>query len=234
MDRKEEIITLIKQRADMYRFLARIFVLEIDADFLRKMKQMEFPEKCDDQDITDGYALMRSYLNGIYDQENDEKCEAGDNMQEIACAVTDLEVEYARIFLAAGVANGGAAFPYESVYTSKTHLVNQKSNEDVTMLYAAKGLKAREDMYRIPDDHAGLEFEYMARLCDDALAAAEAGDESGLDKSMEEQRQFYNEHIKRWIPLFGEDIRKYARTDFYRGIGRITRGFVAEETQLLR
>ncbi|MCC8142393.1 MAG: molecular chaperone TorD family protein [Lachnospiraceae bacterium] len=227
MEKKDEIVTLIRQRADMYRFLARLYVLEVDAELLSRMKQMVFPTDCTDIDLADGYEQLKQYLDTVADSEPEE------GQQSMEDAVIDLEVEYARIFLAAGVASGGAAFPYESVYTSEDHLVNQEAFGDVAILYAAKGLKAREDMYRIPDDHAGLEFEYMARLCDAAVAAAEAEDEAGLDESMQEQRTFYRDHL-RWIAMFGEDIRKYASTDFFRAIGRITRGFMTEETALLR
>ncbi len=236
----------------MCRVLARLYVLEVDEKMLTQMKQMVLPTECTEVDLADGYRLLRQYLDTVADSdeggakqsiadsgEEDAKQSiadpgAEDGKQSMADAVTDLEVEYARIFLAAGISSGKAAFPYESVYTSRKHLVNQESNDDMTALYAAKGLKAREDMYRIPDDHAGLEFEYMARLIDEAASAAGAEDEARLDEDMEEQKAFFKAHLMRWIPIFGEDIRSFAQTDFFRGVGRITRGFMAEETELFK
>ncbi len=246
MENKQELCAVMRQRASLYRFLSSIYTLEVDEKLLRRMKRMSFPEEPGDADLRDGYAMLEEYLAGVHFE--DEKVAEEDNSANadsalavraeksgnIAEKVTELEVEYARIFLAAGVAQGTAAFPYESVYTSKRHLVNQEACDDLTALYAAKGLKPREDMYRIPDDHAGLEFEYMARLCDAAKKACEADDEPAFDESMREQKSFFEHHLRRWVPLFGGDISKHAQTLFYEAVGRITRGFMVQETAFLR
>jgi len=268
MENRQEICAVMRQRANLYRFLSRIYILEVDEKLLAQMKRMSFPEEPGDTDLRDGYAKLKEYLAGVHladekigaagDSANSEsavnigteapgidvaKCNAAvdkagedddKNDGNIAEKITELEVEYARIFLAAGVAQGTAAFPYESVYTNKKHLVNQEACDDLTALYAAKGLKPREDMYRIPDDHAGLEFEYMARLCDQAVNACEADDEAALEESFQEQKTFFGHHLRRWASLFGGDIAKHAHTAFYDGIGRITRGFMVQETVFLR
>ena len=51
----------------------------------------------------------------------------------------DLAVDYARVFLGAGEANGKAAYPYESVYTSPEGLVRQEARARVRAIYAAGG-----------------------------------------------------------------------------------------------
>lgn len=206
----------MKLRGQMYRFFSRIFVLEVNVDLLKGMKTMTFPKSTENKDFREGYALLEECLKTLKEED-----------------ITDLEVDYARIFLAAGVAQGLAAFPYESVYTNKKHLMNQEAGEDVTILYAAKGLRTREDMYKIPNDHAGLEFEYMARLCDTAAMAAQNGAQDKLDASMLEQEKFCKVHLKRWILLFCSDVIKYAQTDFYKAIGTLCRGFIREEIDLL-
>ncbi len=264
MENRQEICAVMRQRANLYRFLSRIYILEVDEKLLAQMKRMSFPEEPGDADLRDGYAKLKEYLEGVHfadekaaeernsanaesavpaGAEKSEKSEASVENAEsgeeeiggnIAEKVTELEVEYARIFLAAGVAQGTAAFPYESVYTNKKHLVNQEACDDLAVLYAAKGLKPREDMYRIPDDHAGLEFEYMARLCDTAVSACEADDEAALEESVREQKTFFEQHLRRWISLFGGDIAKHAQTAFFDGIGKITRGFMVRETAFLK
>ncbi|MCD8218690.1 MAG: molecular chaperone TorD family protein [Clostridiales bacterium] len=227
MENKQELCAVMRQRANLYRFLSRIYILEADEKLLAQMKQMSFPEEPGDADLRDGYASLKEYLEDVH-------FSGDENPGNVAEKVTELEVEYARIFLAAGVAQGTAAFPYESVYTNKKHLVNQEACDDLTALYAAKGLKPREDMYRIPDDHAGLEFEYMARLCDTAVSACEADDEAALEESVQEQKTFFEHHLRRWVSLFGGDIAKHAQTAFFDGIGRITRGFMVQETAFLK
>ena len=207
---------LMEARKQMYQLFSRIFILEVDEKLFKDMKQMQFPEVPADTDFAAGYEKMRSYFDS-HDSSD----------------LINLEVDYARVFLAAGVAQGLAAFPYESVYTNKKHLMNQEASEDVTVLYGAKGLKAREDMYKIPNDHIGLEFEYMARLCGDASRAAGEGNETALAECMREQTEFCRHHMKRWMTMFCNDVIKYAETDFYRAVGIICRGFVREEISLL-
>ena len=211
-----QTVAAMKLRGQMYRFFSRVFVLEVDKELLRAMKTMTFPKTQENTDFHTGYALLSECLKTM--REDD---------------LTDVEVDYARIFLAAGVAQGLAAFPYESVYTNKKHLMNQEAGEDVTILYAAKGLSARKDMYKIPNDHAGLEFEYMARLCDGAALAAQEEAQDKLETAMLEQENFCKAHLKRWIPTFCSDVIKYAQTDFYRAIGTLCRGFICEEIDLL-
>lgn len=188
----------MKQRAALYKLLSRLYILEVDEELLDAMKSLEFPRD-------EEYVLLKEYL--------------GNASKE---SIEELAVDYARIFLAAGVASGLAAFPYESIYTSKKRLMNQSSASECEKYYAAKGLKPRADMYRIPNDHIGLQFEYMAVLCDEAK-----------DGDLSEQKDFFEKHMKRWIPLFCSDVIKYATTDFYKAVGNITRGFIELEKDVL-
>ncbi len=207
---------LMEARKQMYQLFSRIFILEADEKLFYDMKAFQFPDAPEDTDFAVGYQKLKDYF-----------------VSHDTSDIINLEADYARIFLAAGVAQGLAAFPYESVYTNKKHLMNQEASEDVTVLYGAKGLKAREDMYKIPNDHIGLEFEYMARLCEGAAQAAGEGNETVLAESMREQTEFCKHHMKRWMTMFCNDVIKYAETDFYRAVGTICRGFVREEISLL-
>jgi TorA maturation chaperone TorD len=38
------------------------------------------------------------------------------------------------------------------------------------------------------------------------------------------QRQFMSEHLLRWGPSFCDLVEKHAKTDFYRGLARLTLG----------
>jgi len=54
--------------------------------------------------------------------------------------LNDLAVDYARIFLGVGIAEGSAAYPYESVYTSKKRIIMQDTLDQVKAMYVAKGI----------------------------------------------------------------------------------------------
>lgn len=190
-------------RKNMYGFLSYLYLFEVDTDRLTALKQMSFPTECHNEDMQEGYQEIAEYLS---------KREVNqDTLDELA-------VDYARIFLSAGVAQGKAAFPYESVYTSKQHLIMQEAGSSAAALYVEKGLQPRTDMYRVPEDHLGLLLEFMGCLCED-------------DK--DKQEDFLKNHLGNWVPAFVQDVCKYASTDFYKGIAKITKGFLTMEKEYL-
>ena len=187
----------------MYGFLSQLYLFEVEEDQLAALKQMVFPQECDNEDMKEGYQAMAAYLK--------EREVSQDTLD-------DLAVDYARIFLSAGVAQGKAAFPYESVYTSKQHLIMQEAGSSASALFAQKGLEPRKDMYRVPEDHIGLLLEYMGRIC---------------EEEQEEQREFLKAHLNNWVPAFVQDVIKYSSTEFYRGLAKLTKGFLAMEKEYL-
>lgn len=198
---------MVKARADLYRLLSRLYLLEVDAALWQGLNKLRFPIESAAGDLKAGYQTVAAYL-----KENDST--------EESAVLDDLAVDYARIFLSAGVAQGKAAFPYESVYTSRKHLVMQDSRCDVVALYGKKGITPAKDNYHVPEDHLGYLLEYMARLCD--------------EDAVEEQKAFLKGHLLNWVSAFTVDMGKYAATDFYRGLAKVTRGFLQLEQDVLR
>ena len=198
--------TLQVRRAHMYRLLSRLYLLEVDEALWSGMANMTFPVDSAEGELKEGYEMLSAYLK--------------DNASaDVAAVLDDLAVDYARMFLSAGVAQGKAAFPYESVYTSRKHLVMQDSRMDVVALYAKKGLTPAKDQYHVPEDHLGYLCEYMAVLVDESAE--------------EEQRSFLKNHLANWVSAFTVDMAKYASTDFYRALAKVTRGFLALEQEVL-
>jgi len=129
-----------------------------------------------------------------------------------------LAADYAKTFLAAGDAHGNAAFPYESVYTGKRRLVGQEARTSAAKEYAEHGLELAKLTYKIPEDHISVEFEFMAYL----------------SENIEVQKKFFKEHIEGWAAMFCADVERTAETDFYKGLAKITRGFLQVEKVFFR
>lgn len=211
----DEELEVLSQREDFYRFLSRIYYVEVDEAFWSALTKMEFPAETGDEDMDRGYRMMRGYLAA-----------PGDNPLE------DLAVDYARIFLAAGIYEGNAAVPFESVYTSKEHLIMQDAWEDIVARYNAKGVEGKDR--DLPEDQLGLELEFMAKLVAEGKAAAQKGDEASLKKSLAEQLDFVSHHIDNWMTPFCEDVQKCPGKDFYKGAAFLTKGFIRMDAQLLK
>lgn len=188
-------------RKNIYYFLSNLYLFEVDEEQLTALKQLVFPQECINEDMQEGYREIGKYLQ--------EREVNQDTLDELA-------VDYARIFLSAGVAQGKAAFPYESVYTSSQHLIMQEAGSTASTLFAQKGLEPRTDMYRVPEDHIGLLLEYMGRIC---------------EEDVKEQTDFLNDHLSNWVSAFAQDVIKYSSTGFYRGLAKVTKGFLTLEKE---
>lgn len=188
-------------RVRPYRLLSRLFCREVDEALLDELKAMPFPAA--EGELGEGYALLKDYLDNC-----------GEN------AIEELAVDYATVFLAAGSADGSAAIPCESVYTSPKRLYMQQAWEDVRELYAAHGLGRDDAQPDLHEDHLSLELEFMAWLIENGC--------------VREQKDFLNGHLLNWVPAFAGDIEKYARADFYKAAGRIAAAFLALEGEYLK
>ena len=195
----------------MYHFLSRLYMFEVDTDLWKTLEAMEVPGDCPDRDMTDGYKRIYDWVH--------THTGSGDDLDILAA-------DYARVFLSAGVAAGRAAFPYASVYMGNRHLTMQEPAGALSALYASEGLTVREDMFKVPEDHIGLIFEYMARLC--ALAR-----KASPHVYLKEQQTFFESFLKPWVGTFCKMIRDCSETGFYQGLARLTEGFMALEAESL-
>ncbi len=204
---------LMLNRRNLYRFFARFFQKEIDRDFYEKLKHVEFPAERQENALTEFQdALLR--LNEYFEYD------AGESLD-------DLAADYAKTFLGAGSAQGEAAFPYESVYTSPKKIMMQDAWNQVCEIYEAKGLERTEEAKELLEDHITMEMEFMSYLCDETSQYTETL--AGL----EEQREFLNKHLLNWAPSFCLDIKVYADTEFYRMVGQLTTGFLQLDSFIL-
>ena len=188
-------------RVRMYSLLSRLYRIEVDSELLELLKGISFPETAN-QPLKEGYSMLQSYLSSC-----------GEN------ALEDLAVDYATVFLAAGSADGQAALPCESVYTSPKQIFMQEAWEEVSSLYTNCGLKKNPCFADLMEDHIALELEFMAQMAAQDNCAAQHG--------------FLSAHLLNWVPKFISDIDKYATHDFYKAVGRITLGFLQMDHEFL-
>lgn len=218
---KTQAIALSKARASMYRFLGGLYIMEIDDVQLKLLKELSFPVIDGDSDaeldLKEGYELVKNYIANM----------AADD-------IDDLAADYAKVFLAAGDATGRAAFPYESVYVDKKHQIGGSTQMQMKALYLKRGFEPDPNVYRTMEDNIGLMLEYQGIICDEITAALEADDKEKVYALVEEQKEFNKKHITNWIYSFTSDVIKFSERDFYKGLAKITNGFIKKETEILK
>lgn len=206
---------LFSNRCSMYGFLARIYREEVDPDLLDRMTDMDLSVEVDTPEIDAGYAMLKRFLEVPRES-----------------AITDLSMDYARIFLGAGVAGTNGAYPYESVYTNADRLVMQDARDEVLQLYREEGLDRAQE-FNEPEDHLALELEFMAYLCQRTAAALKEGDNGNALNYLQKQQEFLAKHLLAWVPAFCEDVQRLAREDLYKAVAKITVGYLNMERELI-
>lgn len=207
---QSELIQLMTEREELYKFQARVYRREVDQTLLDTIKNLEI--QSDSSDMPEALRVIQASAANTDDP------------------LTDFAVDYARIFLGAGIAKGVAAYPYESVYTSRDRLVMQDAYEAVMIIYRANGIgKLDADLY---EDHIALELEFMSILCRRAIELAEGGDTQALEENLDLQKSFLRDHILNWTGEFFDSIRSCPGSNFYKGFASFTEAFLRMEKEL--
>lgn len=118
--------------------------------------------------------------------------------------------------------------PYESVYRSTARALMQEITLEVRRKYRAAGLLVR-NFNREPDDHIGLELEFMYFLNRQAAAALERQQFAAVFTAIDWQQQFLAEHLSQWVPAFCQDTAENTGQDFFRKLAGFMAGFIMED-----
>lgn len=204
----EEMCEFFNANNETFTFLSRMFFKELNQQAIDELAAAEWPQDTGNAHLDEGYNLLRRYF----------KFSMGDRR-------TQLAVEYARIFLAAGVFSSEkkSAVPYESVYTSVEHTVMGDTRDEVINWYIQDGFKVNPDLHE-PEDHLSFEMEYLASMNQKAAQLAAVGNTRELRKNIKRQMQFAREHVLNWVPTMYDIAKGYAKNTFYLGMIQVTRG----------
>jgi len=131
--------------------------------------------------------------------------------------------------------------PYECVYRDKLGLGGEVYNslmmgesiDQVRLKYAQAGIHKSEDWYFHPEDHLGIELTFMGYLCERVVEKKRKA-EGEIISLIEMQIAFLTDHLLQWLPQFSEDLFRCDEADFYKGIAKITNGFVMADLILLK
>lgn len=214
---KQEFSEYLQASEQTYTFLSQMLFRELNEDAIAALKAQEWPRETGNATLDRGYAQVRRFFNF-----------ASADMR------TQLAVEYARVFLAAGVFSREkmTAVPYESVFTSEEHLVMGESRDDVVRRFAADGFKVNPDLHE-PEDHLSFELEYVSHMSARALELLAVGDFEALAANVARQVEFIDAHLLNWVGDLYETAREYAKTTFYTGMLLVAMGAAEQSRDLL-
>jgi len=211
-----DMIDMARARASFYRMLGGLYLNELSEEDIERLSQGSFASSdLGNAEANEGLSDMASYLR-----------RAPRNVRQ------ELAVDFAGSILAAGVYEERRATPYESVFASATGLLMQEARDDVYRYYCESGVEVDESL-RMPEDHFSFECEFMALLADRSADKLAEGDTASCLDDVNLQASFYADHLANWVDSLCACLEGCARTRFYRGVAKLTRGFVVEDGQLI-
>jgi len=219
-----QLVELNKNRSSTYLFLSKSFEKELTKEQIEELRKSSGPvvdprsiASSKNDDIQEGFELISSSISEM-------------KKKRIEDATIWLAADYAGVFL--GVKHDILPHPSESAYSNMEHLIYQPQRSQVAFIYEQAGLEM-DKKFTEPEDHVAVELGFMALLGKQTASCIELGKNDEGKHYAELQASFLEGHLLRWTPKLCEDILKAAETDFYRGIARVTRGFLSEDAKTL-
>ncbi|HLN59919.1 MAG TPA: molecular chaperone TorD family protein [Symbiobacteriaceae bacterium] len=215
----EELEAVLEARAFAYRMLANAFLAEPVREQIAALAATGavslFPYAADSELVAQGVAEATAYLSAPANGTD--------------AAFDALVWDYTRMFIGPGKL---PAPPWESAYSNEDRLLFQEQTLAVRKAFRQYGLVLATAPSN-PEDHIGLELEFLYHTGCVALEQAKARDVAGLERVLRDQQAFLNEHLLTWAPDFANDVAKSSTTGFYRGMARILSGFLRVDRAVL-
>lgn len=195
-------LLIAKSRSSVYRLLSRFYLKEVDLEFLTRLKGKE---------IIDSLNELGNDFGKILNSKPEEKL------------LNELAEEYAAMFIVPG-----GIPPYESVRLKG--MLCQEPEWKTREFYKRCGLVVKEDC-KIFSDHLGMELEFMDYLADKEASAWENKDEKTAMEWATLQKEFFSNHLDKWVFDFLNDMDKCAFHQFYKEAAKLTRSFLEIEKE---
>ena len=107
------------------------------------------------------------------------------------------------------------AVPYGSFYLSPSRLVMTEETLAVRRQYVDAGVARRNDV-RIPDDHLGLELDFVYFLEREIALAQAVGDDDSIQALRGRRTGFVRGHMSQWVARFASDVLGATSHNFIR------------------
>jgi len=142
-----------------------------------------------------------------------------------------LATDYTSSFGGAATYGGKTAIPFASVHLSREGLLNQKPRAAVFKVYTRNLLRITDNS--TPDDHLSFLLEFLAIMSDRTAEALKEDRTEDARSYLEESREFINDHILSWIDILAETANLLLTERFYRGVLKITKGYLLMDLQTI-
>jgi TorA maturation chaperone TorD len=193
-------------RINMYAFVSRLLIEEVDENLLEKIKN--------NPDLLELFP-------------NTKEWEAFKTKSAKELIDEDLNVDYTTVFIL-------NAYPYESVFMNDEGHINPTPTNPTLQFYLEHGYEIDLNKTRVlSPDHIAVELEFMITLIQEQLRAYSMNDQEGEKKALNLQKEFMENHILQWAPIYLIAARDMSETPFYYDVCQMALDFIMTDYEYI-
>lgn len=106
--------------------------------------------------------------------------------------------------------------PYASFYLSDSRQLMTDETIEVRRRYLDAGMAIKE-LYKVPDDHIGIELEFLYYLASESASLLQQGRHAEATTFQAMKTDFISSHMALWVPRFAEQLAEATNEDFFKG-----------------
>jgi TorA maturation chaperone TorD len=194
-----------QSRANLYGFLSRLFVRELDDGFADAL----------------GGELGRLLLPAFWESEEPASLADPSRRQGL------FDADFAHLTMVNLV-------PYESFYRREDGMIEAGLANPLVQFYRTYGFEADLESARaLSPDHLGIELEFMAALAQREQEALKEGQQGYAAVIHGIQARFLREHLLAWAPVYLLAAQRNAKTVLYRDGAEAVLEFLLQDYEWL-
>jgi TorA maturation chaperone TorD len=139
----------------------------------------------------------------------------------------ELEAEHSALFVLPS-----DSIPHEAVHLDREQRLGGRITMSVGQFYEKAGADILKECTEMPD-HLGIELEFMAFLCGIEKESWEKTGIESLQKSVEFEKEFLEEHLLKWVYKCCEKIIERASCGFYKAVAASIMDFMRSEEEYI-
>ncbi len=222
-DKTRKHLTIAQERRSVYDLLSAFYLLLPDEVMVESIFDPDFEEKLsavasvfDTGEMQEGLKLIAHFISCFRNQPQ---------VEVLRCMAVD------RTRLFRGISEKRSPPPpYESVYREQR--LSGESAAEVSRFYHKLGVTPPEASIESPD-YFGTELDFMRLLCQREEEAWTNNQPDQAVELLDASGEFLRRHLLKWVPTFCEKMAEKAELDFYRGLAKLTKGFLEYDSQLV-
>jgi TorA maturation chaperone TorD len=193
-------------RINMYAFISRLLIEEVDENLIEKIKN--------NPDLLELFPNTKEWQTF--------KTKSTKELID-----EDLNVDYTTVFIL-------NAYPYESVFMNDEGHINPTPTNPTLQFYLEHGYEIDLNKTRVlSPDHIAVELEFMITLIQEQLKAYSMNDQEGEKKALNLQKEFMENHILQWAPIYLMAARDMSETPFYYDVCQMALDFIMTDYEYI-